>query len=90
MTNDERWLTIYNALKAYILERGHLPDMENRALLSWAKYQRKKIKEGALDKEKRRLFIELMLFKGATSTLVVARRILNALVSRKWKKLNKL
>lgn len=60
MTNDERWLTIYNALKAYILERGHLPDMENRALLSWAKYQRKMIKEGALDKEKRRLFIELM------------------------------
>ena len=63
MTNDERWLTNYNALKAYILERGHLSDkhvVENRALLSWAKYQRKKIKEGALDKENRRLFIELM------------------------------
>ena len=61
--NRERWFTNYNALKAYILERGHLPDkhvVENRVLLSWAKYQRKKLKEGALDDEKKRLFEELM------------------------------
>ena len=60
---DERWMTNYEALKAYILLRGHLPDkhvVENRALLSWAKYQRKKIKEGSLDNEKRELF-ELLL-----------------------------
>ena len=60
---DEKWMTNYEALKAYILERGHLPDkhvVENRALLSWAKYQRKKIKEGTLDAEKRELFESLL------------------------------
>ena len=50
--NEEKWMVNYEALKAYIAEHGHLPDkhvVENRALLSWAKYQRKKIKEGTLD-----------------------------------------
>ena len=59
MKNDARWIANYEALKAYILERGHLPDkhvVENRALLSGAKYQRKKIKEGTLDAAKRELF----------------------------------
>lgn len=54
--NDSNWYQNYEALKACILQRGHLPDkhvVENRALLSWAKYQRKKIKEGTLDEEKR-------------------------------------
>lgn len=39
--NDCNWYQNYEALKAYIQERGHLPDkhvVENRALLSWAKY----------------------------------------------------
>lgn len=57
--NDSNWYQNYKALKAYILERGHLPDkhvVENRAFLSWAKYQRKKIKEGTLDNEKQELF----------------------------------
>lgn len=61
--NDSNWYQNYEALKAYILERGHLPDkhvVENRALLSWAKYQRKKIKEGTLDVKKREMF-ELLL-----------------------------
>lgn len=56
--NEENWCLNYEALKAYISERGHLPDkhkIESRGLLSWAKYQRKKIKEGTLD-EKRELF----------------------------------
>ena len=63
MKNDARWIANYEALKAYILERGHLPDkhvVENRALLSWTKYQRKKIKEGTLDAEKRALFEALL------------------------------
>ena len=50
-------------LKAYIEEHHHLPDkkkVENRGLLSWAKYQRKRIKAGALDEEKTSLFMELM------------------------------
>ena len=34
--------------------------VENRALLSWAKYQRKKIKEGKLDDEKREMFESLL------------------------------
>ena len=37
--NDVNWYQNYEALKAYILERGHLSDkhvVENRALLSWA------------------------------------------------------
>ena len=40
----------------YIFRSVDLPDkhvVENRALLSWAKYQRKKIKEGTLDEKKR-------------------------------------
>ena len=60
---DSNWYRNYDALKAYILQRGHLPDkhvVENRALLSWAKYQRKKIKEGTLDDEKRELFESLL------------------------------
>lgn len=53
-------------LKSYILQRGPLPDkhvVENRALLPWAKYQRKKIKkikEGTMDEEKLLLFNHLM------------------------------
>lgn len=59
---DEKWMANYEALKAYILERGHLPDKHvetNRSLLSWAECQRKKIKEGTLVKEKRELFESL-------------------------------
>ena len=61
--NEIKWMENYEALKAYIIERSHLPDkhvVENRALLSWAKYQRKKIKEGTLDEEKREIFEALL------------------------------
>ncbi|MCQ2231023.1 MAG: helicase associated domain-containing protein [Paludibacteraceae bacterium] len=61
--SESNWYQNYEPLKAYILERGHLPDkhvVENRALLSWAKYQRKKIKEGTLDAEKLKLFETLL------------------------------
>lgn len=63
MTLSESWQQNYNLLKAYIEEHHHLPDkkkVENRGLLSWAKYQRKRIKAGALDEERKRLFEELM------------------------------
>lgn len=36
---DAVWWENYEALKRYVLERGHLPDkhvVENRALLNWA------------------------------------------------------
>lgn len=68
---DTKWLQNYNALKAYILERGHLPDkhvVENRALLSWAKYNRKKIKEGTLSEDKVHLFTELMAMRSNEHT----------------------
>lgn len=61
--NEENWNQNYEALKTYTQERGHLPDkhvVTNRSLLSWAKYQRKKIKEGTLDNEKRELFESLL------------------------------
>lgn len=41
MRNDERWMANYEALEAYIIEHGHLPDkhvVENRALLFGALY----------------------------------------------------
>lgn len=71
MTTDDRWYFNYNALKAYVLERGHLPDkhvVENRALLSWAKYQRKKIKAGSLDADKLRLFEDLLQMRSDEHT----------------------
>ena len=61
--NDAKWHQNYEALKAYILQRGHLPDkhvVENCALLLWAKYQRKKIKDGTMDAEKLELFESLL------------------------------
>ena len=69
--NDFNWYQNYEALKEYIQERGHLPDkhvVENRALLSWAKYQRKKIKEGTLDNEKRELFESLLATRSTEHT----------------------
>ena len=69
--NEENWFSNYEALKAYIQERGHLPDkhvVENRALLSWAKYQRKKIKEGKLYADKTQMFNELMGMRSTEHT----------------------
>lgn len=63
MTREESWNQNFELLKAYIDEHHHLPNkkkVENRGLLSWAKFQRKKIKAGTLDEEKTRLFLELM------------------------------
>ena len=68
---DSNWYRNYDALKAYILQRGHLPDkhvVENCALLLWAKYQRKKIKEGTLDDEKRELFESLLATRSTEHT----------------------
>jgi len=69
--NDSNWYQNYEALKAYIQERGHLPDkhvVTNRSLLSWAKYQRKKIKEGTLDAEKREMFESLLATRSTEHT----------------------
>lgn len=50
--NDEKWLAFFSDLQAYIVAHGHLPDkhvVENRGLLSKAKYLRKKIKAGTAE-----------------------------------------
>ena len=63
MTHEESWNKNFELLKAYIEEHHHLPDkkkVENRGLLWWAKAQRKKIKEGTLDDEKKSLFLQLL------------------------------
>ena len=63
MTRDELWYRNFELLKAYVAEQHNLPDkkkVEDRGLLNWAKFQRKKIKVGDFDEEKARLFQELM------------------------------
>ena len=69
--NEDKWMVNYEALKAYIQEHGHLPDkhkIESRALLSWAKYNRRKIKEGSLDEEKRVMFEALLATRSTEHT----------------------
>lgn len=51
MSNSDKWLTNYEALKVYIAEHGHLPDkhkVECRGLLNWVKFQRKRIKKNTM------------------------------------------
>ena len=63
---DAVWRENYEGLKRYVLERGHLPDkhvVENRALLNWAKYNRKKIKAGTLESDKVQLFEALLALR---------------------------
>lgn len=50
--NEENWFAFFSELQAYIEDHGHLPDkhvVENRGLLSKAKYLRKKIKAGTAE-----------------------------------------
>lgn len=71
MTNNEKWLANYEALKAYIDEHHHLPDkhkVENRSLLNFSKYTRKKIKRGTLDEDKRMMFEELLATRSTEHT----------------------
>ena len=68
---DAVWRENYEALRRYVLERGHLPDkhvVENRALLNWAKYYRKKIKAGTLETDKVQLFEELLVLRSNEHT----------------------
>lgn len=61
-TRNKVWNKNFRKLKAYIDEFHHLPDkkkVENRGILNWVKYNRRKIKAGKLALEKQRLFCEL-------------------------------
>ena len=69
--NEDKWMANYEALKTYIAEHGHLPDkhkIESRALLSWAKYQKRKIKEGNLDESKHLMFETLLATRSTEHT----------------------
>ena len=82
--NDSNWYLNYEALKVYIQERGHLPDkhkIESRALLSWAKYQKRKIKEGTLHEEKRMMFETLLATRSIEHTGGRWKRFNNILTS---------
>lgn len=70
----------YEALKTYIKECGHLPDkhvIKNRAFLSWAKCQWKKIKDGTLDNDKREMFESLLATRSNEHTGGRRKKILN-------------
>lgn len=61
-TNERNWMANYNALKEYIYANRHLPDkrkVENRGLLNWWKYNKKRIKLGKIDEQKIRMLQEL-------------------------------
>lgn len=62
MRREENWYENYTKLKDYVEQHGQLPDkkkVENRALLNWWKYNRKKVTQGDMDAEKAQLLEEL-------------------------------
>jgi len=58
MTNQENWMTNYEALKAHVAETGHFPN-KHTLLCNWVKYQRKRLKSGLMTEEQMRLFLKL-------------------------------
>ena len=62
MDREETWNKKYQALKAYVEEHKQFPDkkkVENRALLNWWKYNKKRMKQGAMTEYKQALLLEL-------------------------------
>ena len=62
MDREETWNKNYQALKAYVEEHKQCPDkkkVENRALLNWWKYNKKRMKQGAMTEDKQTLLLEL-------------------------------
>ena len=62
MDREETWTKKYQALKAYVEEYKQFPDkkkVENRALLNWWKYNKKRMKQGAMTEDKQALLLEL-------------------------------
>ena len=56
--NEENWMANYEVLKAHVLEAGHFFPKHN-TLCNWVKYQRKRLKDGLMTEEQKRLFLEL-------------------------------
>lgn len=62
MDREETWNKNYQALKAYVEEHKQFPDkkkVENRALQNWWKYNKKRMKQGAMTEDKQTLLLEL-------------------------------
>lgn len=69
--NDEKWLFFFDELQNYIEVHGHLPDkhvVENRGLLSKAKYFRKKIKAGTADPQMVERFESILAMRSTEHT----------------------
>ena len=63
MTQEERWLTNYNEVKAFIeMSRRNLSkyDLEERRLYTWMKHNRKQINADGLAEPRLSLFSELL------------------------------
>ena len=59
---DLKWQENYEQLKDYIVKHHHLPNkkkVENRGLLNWWKYNKKKVRLGKMDAERVVLLKEL-------------------------------
>lgn len=62
MDREETWNKKYQALKAYVEEYKQFPDkkkVENRALLNWWKYNKKRMMQGVMTEDKQALLLEL-------------------------------
>lgn len=76
--NEENWMANYEALKAYIDEHHHLPDkhvVENRGLLSKAKYLRKKIKAGKAEDWMVERFETIRILQVMTSVIQIGQML---------------
>ena len=63
MTQDERWLTRYNEVKAFIETNHRNPSrhrIEEHDMLNWLKASRKKMNAGELKPERVELFEKLL------------------------------
>ena len=62
MTNEQRWMERYELLKASVAAHHQMPDkkkVENRGLLNWWKYNKKRVRQGLLDPDKVNMLMEL-------------------------------
>lgn len=66
-TNEENWLSIYEDMKAHVLQTGHFCDKHTR-LCNWVKYQRKRIKAGTMPEEQRMMFEALEKMRSGEHT----------------------
>ena len=63
MTQDERWLAMYNEVVSFITENGRnlsKYDLEERRLYTWLKHQRKVMNAGEMKEARVEKFKELM------------------------------